>query len=461
VKNVNRCPLTCEHGVVDTSISSGSGGFLFNAIVQPDQIEVRFDGERLVADAGLLLPATLAVGLGRRELVDELVDLGDTPGRANPGGKAMTLVASALAGAAGSTTATGCAPGRPGRSWATGSSPIHDRHVPALVHLGPRPASWTGSPPRRWGGPGPGPGRGRGRTPSLWTPRSGRSMGWPSRAPPSATPRSAATTRCWGSAPAPATCSCPAARRHANTARGRPAASPRRSTGSVPPAPPGRLPCGPTRASPPPGGQGLPAGWVRSSITAKCNKGSARRSSRSPTTPGRRSAPGWRAGSGGRDQLPPIRQARPGGAADRAPGAPDPGSQLALDVIFDDHRFITDREASPWSWRPTTAATARSNPRSATSSTAWALSICPRVGSPPTPPGRRWSASRPTWPAGPGGSGWASRRSRPRPAHSLPGHPGPADRLGTAAETTSPRPLAVALALAIRTRRPGLHPYPT
>jgi hypothetical protein len=35
VKNVNRCPLTCENGVVDTSISSGSGGHLFNAIVQP------------------------------------------------------------------------------------------------------------------------------------------------------------------------------------------------------------------------------------------------------------------------------------------------------------------------------------------------------------------------------------------------------------------------------------------
>ena len=179
----------------------------------PDQIEVRCDGERLVADAGLLLPATLAVGLGRRELVDELVDLGDTPGRANAGDKAMTLVASALAGAAGSTTATGCAPGRPGRSWATGSSPIHDRQVPALVHLGPRPASWTGSPPRRWGGPGPGPGRGRGRTPSLWTPRSGRSMGWPSRASPSATqgPRlpPAAGVRRRHRRPAP----CPAARR--------------------------------------------------------------------------------------------------------------------------------------------------------------------------------------------------------------------------------------------------------
>jgi len=296
VKNVNRCPLTCEHGVVDTSISSGSGGHLFNAIVQPDQIQVRCDGERLVADAGLLLPATLAVGLGRRELVDELVDLGDTPGRANAGDKAMTLVASALAGAAGSTTATGCAPGRPGRSWATGSSPIHDRQVPALVHLGPRPASWTGSPPRRWGGPGPGPGRGRGRTPSLWTPRSGRSMGWPSRASPSATqgPRlpPAAGVRRRHRRPAP----CPAARRQRQHRAGAAGCITEtinrvRAAGATGPLT--------LRAD-----SGFSATrWSRSasrlggsSITAKCNKGSARRSSRSPTTPGRRSAPGWRAG---------------------------------------------------------------------------------------------------------------------------------------------------------------------
>ena len=30
----------------------------------PDEITVAFDDERLVADAGLMLPATLAVGLG-------------------------------------------------------------------------------------------------------------------------------------------------------------------------------------------------------------------------------------------------------------------------------------------------------------------------------------------------------------------------------------------------------------
>jgi hypothetical protein len=52
----------------------------------PDEIDVVVDDERLVADAGLLLPATLAVGLGLRKLVDEQGELADAPGRcAGPG----------------------------------------------------------------------------------------------------------------------------------------------------------------------------------------------------------------------------------------------------------------------------------------------------------------------------------------------------------------------------------------
>jgi hypothetical protein len=51
-----------------------------------------------VADAGLLLPATLAERLGLKELLDEHVDLGRAPGAANPGAKALSLVYSALAG---------------------------------------------------------------------------------------------------------------------------------------------------------------------------------------------------------------------------------------------------------------------------------------------------------------------------------------------------------------------------
>ena len=64
----------------------------------PDRIQIAFDDHRLVANAGLLLPVTLAQHLGLRELVDSHVDLGDAPGRANPGDKLLTLVASALAG---------------------------------------------------------------------------------------------------------------------------------------------------------------------------------------------------------------------------------------------------------------------------------------------------------------------------------------------------------------------------
>ena len=47
---------------------------------------------------GCCCPPPLALRLGFGELADKHVDLGDAPGRANPGDKLMTLVASALAG---------------------------------------------------------------------------------------------------------------------------------------------------------------------------------------------------------------------------------------------------------------------------------------------------------------------------------------------------------------------------
>ena len=64
----------------------------------PDHIRIAFDDHRLVANAGLLLPATLAQHLGLPQLVDRHLDLGRAPGRANTGDKMMTLLASALAG---------------------------------------------------------------------------------------------------------------------------------------------------------------------------------------------------------------------------------------------------------------------------------------------------------------------------------------------------------------------------
>ena len=64
----------------------------------PERIRIAFDDTRLVANARLLLPVTLAQHLGLCQLADSHVDLGDAPGRANTGDKMLTLVASALAG---------------------------------------------------------------------------------------------------------------------------------------------------------------------------------------------------------------------------------------------------------------------------------------------------------------------------------------------------------------------------
>ena len=63
-----------------------------------DRVEVTFDDDRLVANAGLIAAATLAQHLGLRELFESGVDLGDAPGRANVGHKAMTVIHSVLAG---------------------------------------------------------------------------------------------------------------------------------------------------------------------------------------------------------------------------------------------------------------------------------------------------------------------------------------------------------------------------
>ena len=148
----------------------------------PDRIQITFDDRRLVANAGLLLPATLARHLGLPELVRQRLDLGDAPGRANTIDKMMTLVASALAGGdciddadvlrtggtavcaaaggdcmagRGGTTPMCCAPGgrhrrlHPGRH---GQGAIHPGHLPAQLPVGPRPSTRPGEP--RVAGPG-------------------------------------------------------------------------------------------------------------------------------------------------------------------------------------------------------------------------------------------------------------------------------------------------------------------
>ena len=114
---------------------------------QPDRIRIVFDDHRLVANAGLLLPATLARHLGLRELVDHHLDLGGAPGRANTGDKLMALVASAMAGGDCIDDADvlrhrgdGLHPGRHGQG------AIHPGHLPAHLPVGPRPPAGPGEP---------------------------------------------------------------------------------------------------------------------------------------------------------------------------------------------------------------------------------------------------------------------------------------------------------------------------
>ena len=61
-------------------------------------IEVVFDDEGLVADAGLLAAGTLMDRLGLEDLVDGTVRLGGRVGGARPGRKVLTVVASMLVG---------------------------------------------------------------------------------------------------------------------------------------------------------------------------------------------------------------------------------------------------------------------------------------------------------------------------------------------------------------------------
>jgi hypothetical protein len=68
-------------------------------VVNLDSVRVVFDDERAVANAGLMLPATLAGRLGVEQMVTDTVCLGEVPGRALPGRKVMTLVHGMLAGA--------------------------------------------------------------------------------------------------------------------------------------------------------------------------------------------------------------------------------------------------------------------------------------------------------------------------------------------------------------------------
>ena len=165
----------------------------------PDRINIAFDDHRLVANAGLILPVTLAHHLGLGELVDRHVDLGDAPGRANAGDKMLTLVASALAGGdciddadalrTGSTNSVLGCPVKAPSTLGTFLRSFRWGHVRQLDRVSREMLA------RAWAagaGPGDDP------LPSTWTPPSARPMGLPRRAPvATTTPASGAIIHCW------------------------------------------------------------------------------------------------------------------------------------------------------------------------------------------------------------------------------------------------------------------------
>ncbi|CAB4886409.1 unannotated protein [freshwater metagenome] len=63
-----------------------------------DRVEVSFDDPNLVANAGLLLTATLVERLDLEAMIDSMVKLGDRVGGARPGRKVLTLAHAMIAG---------------------------------------------------------------------------------------------------------------------------------------------------------------------------------------------------------------------------------------------------------------------------------------------------------------------------------------------------------------------------
>ena len=118
----------------------------------PDRIQITFDDHRLVANAGLILPATLALHLGLPQLVQQRLDLGNAPGRGNTGDKIVTLMASALAGGdciddadvlrtSRTASALGCVVKAPSTL-----GTFRPGDLPAQLPVGPGPSVGSGEP---------------------------------------------------------------------------------------------------------------------------------------------------------------------------------------------------------------------------------------------------------------------------------------------------------------------------
>lgn len=110
-----------------------------DAPVGLDGVQVKFDDERVVSDAGLMLAATLAARLGIEELAQRCVRLRPKlPGAGNAGRKIMSLI---YAMALGADSIDDCDVLRSGRArrllggWVARASRAHGRLAPAPAAL--------------------------------------------------------------------------------------------------------------------------------------------------------------------------------------------------------------------------------------------------------------------------------------------------------------------------------------
>ena len=110
----------------------------------PGRVQITFDGHRLAANAGLILPGTLARRLGLPQLLRKRLGLGDAPGRANTGDKLMTLAPPLRPAAIASVAPVRCAPAGPPAFPVSRPRLPPPRAPSCAASGGAMSASWTG-----------------------------------------------------------------------------------------------------------------------------------------------------------------------------------------------------------------------------------------------------------------------------------------------------------------------------
>ncbi len=101
-----------------------------------DGVQVRFDDERVVSDAGIALVATIAERLGLEALVARCVRLRTCrPGAGNTGRKVMALIYAMALDADSIDDCDVLRAGAPAGCWAAAAGLIDAGHVSARVHV--------------------------------------------------------------------------------------------------------------------------------------------------------------------------------------------------------------------------------------------------------------------------------------------------------------------------------------